>query len=78
MRFVLFVLITWPLSSFLILFLITLQAEYGGRGPQGEYLIDLSNPLWLVLSGFLGLLAAVALKLLLFVFKRERLNAPPN
>lgn len=59
------ILCSWPIMSVLVLLLIGLQAEYGKRGPKGEYLIDMSNPLWLAVSGIIGLLLAVGLKLLL-------------
>lgn len=73
-----FVLIAWPVISFLILVLLALQAEYGTRGPKGEYLIDLSTPHWLVLSGLLGLLAAGGLKLLLVLFTSNGSTTSPN
>jgi len=71
----LLVLCVWPVASILILILVGLQAEYGGRGPKGEYLIDMSNPFWVILSAIVGLLFAVCLKLLLDVNARLRAKA---
>ena len=68
----LFVICVWPVAAFIILALFGLLAEYGGRGPTGEYLIDLSNPFWFVLSAVLGLLVALIFKYLFDLNRRLR------
>ncbi len=65
--------LVWLLASSII-FSITsilykdMEAEYGHRGPGGEYLIDVNDPYILMISVFRGLIGSAIIYALMLLF----------